>query len=240
VLLEVIVQSVEDARAAAAGGADRLEVVRRIDLGGLTPSLQRVRDIQNAVALPLRVMVRRNGGYSTTPDELSELCGDAAELASIGVDGLVVGFARDGKPEIDEVARVLDAAPGLNVTFHRAFDQLSAPLDALEALAALPQIDRILTNGGGGTPEERSARLTALTARASGRFVVIAGGGVDEAALRTFAATGCVSEAHVGRAARDDGDPNAPVSERRVRQLRHVADEARGPDGRLRAAARQA
>jgi copper homeostasis protein len=38
-LLEVIVLSVEDARAAEEGGADRLEVVRDIHLGGLTPPL---------------------------------------------------------------------------------------------------------------------------------------------------------------------------------------------------------
>src|SRR5438105_1821049 len=62
VLLEVIVQSVEDARAAARGGADRLEVVRAIRDGGLTPPVALVRAIAAAVALPLRVMIVAGGG----------------------------------------------------------------------------------------------------------------------------------------------------------------------------------
>ena len=209
-LLEVIVQSVADARAAAAGGADRLEVVRSIRLGGLTPPLSLVHAIQDVTPLPLRVMVRGNAGFATTAGESLELSRAAAGFAAAGVDGLVVGFARNGLPAIDDVARVLEAAPGVNVTFHRAFDQLQAPLDAIEAISSLPQIDRILTGGGEGTALERSTRLSALTERAAGRLLIIAGGGVDQDALLTFAATGCVREAHVGRAAREGSRSDRP------------------------------
>src|SRR5262245_44731088 len=62
-LLEVIVQSLDDARAALAGGADRLEVVRAIEDGGLTPPIELVHEIAAHVGLPLRVMVRENAGY---------------------------------------------------------------------------------------------------------------------------------------------------------------------------------
>jgi copper homeostasis protein len=214
---------VADARAAAEGGADRLEVVRDIHSGGLTPPLSLVRAIRDVTSLPLRVMVRENAGFSTTATELPTLCHAASELASIGVDGLVLGFARDGEPALDDVARVLEVAPGLRMTFHRAFDQLNVQLTAIDAIATLSQIDRILTSGGDGTALERSARLRALSDRAGDRLVIIAGGGVDEAALSVFAATACVSEAHVGRAAREGGDPEGPVSASRVRQLRQIA-----------------
>jgi copper homeostasis protein len=223
-LLEVIVQTVADARAAAQGGADRLEVIRNIHDGGLTPPLPLVRAIQDVTALPLRVMVRENAGFSTTAGEWPALRRAAAELATMGVDGLVVGFARDGEPALDDVARVLEAAPGLNVTFHRAFDQLRAPLEAIDTIRTVAQIDRILTSGGDGTPLERSARLRALSQRAAGRLLIIAGGGVDEEALSIFAAEGCVSEAHVGRAAREGGDPDGAVSASRVRRLREIAE----------------
>jgi len=39
-LLEVIALSADDAIAAERGGADRLEIVRAIDTGGLTPDLE--------------------------------------------------------------------------------------------------------------------------------------------------------------------------------------------------------
>ena len=221
VLLEVIVQTVEDARAAAAGGADRLEVVRDIRAGGLTPPAALIRNIQNVTALPLRVMVRGNAGFTTTPLELPTLRRAAADFASLGVDGLVIGFARDGEPALDDVARALEETPDVRVTFHRAFDTLRAPLAALADIARIPQIDRILTSGGDGAAFERAARLREWSQRAGDLGVrIIAGGGVDEEALTVFAASGSTSEVHVGRAARDGGDPESPVSAARVRRLR--------------------
>ena len=44
-LLEVIVSSLEDALEAEQGGAGRLEVVRNLELGGLTPSFEIVQRI---------------------------------------------------------------------------------------------------------------------------------------------------------------------------------------------------
>ncbi|HTH37337.1 MAG TPA: copper homeostasis protein CutC, partial [Pyrinomonadaceae bacterium] len=57
-VLEVIACSVEDAVNAEKGGADRLEVIRAIEHGGYTPPLDLVREIQDSVSLPLRVMLR--------------------------------------------------------------------------------------------------------------------------------------------------------------------------------------
>ena len=61
-LLEVIVQTVADAREAEKGGADRLEVVRAISMGGLSPSIDLVRLIKDDTSLPLRIMLRENSG----------------------------------------------------------------------------------------------------------------------------------------------------------------------------------
>jgi copper homeostasis protein len=220
ILLEVIVQTVDDARAATDGGADRLEVVRAIRDGGLTPPVSLVHAIAAETTLPLRVMVRENAGYDSDPAERRILQRAASELAAAGVHGLVAGFARDGELALDELAPVLDAAPGMRVTFHRAFDTLSDPDRAIEALARIPAIDRILTSGGEGTALERCARLHQYAILAGSRIVIVAGGGVDEEALVTFAEAGCVREIHVGRLARAGMDPEGPVSVARVRRLR--------------------
>lgn len=227
-LLEVIVQSVADARAAADGGADRLEVVRAIREGGLTPLLSVVRAIAAATPLPLRVMVRGNAGYEMAPDELPALRRAAEEFAAAGVDGLVIGFARSGEAVLEDVERVLAAAPGVRVTFHRAFDALRDPLGTIPALTSLRNIDHILTSGGEGSAEARCERLTQYVRRAGPGLAIIAGGGVDEAALSLFARQGCVREVHVGRAARDGGDADGPVSAARVRQLKAIANSDGG------------
>ena len=222
ILLEVIVQSLADAREAARGGADRLEVVREIDKAGLTPAPELVRAIAAEVGLPLRVMVRENDGFTTTDREMAELQSAAAAFAEMGVDGLVAGFERDGVPLLDDLSKLLEAAPGVPVTFHRAFDRLRDPVAALDRLAAVPQIDRVLTDGGPGSPDARCARLQQYAARAE-RLTFVAGGGVDLETFGYFAKLGCVREIHVGRAAREHDQATGPVSAARVRRLRELA-----------------
>jgi copper homeostasis protein len=223
-LLEVIVQSVADARAAARGGADRLEVVRAIHVGGLTPPLALVHQIADAVSLPLRVMVRENAGYSIQPGERNMLRRAAAAFAEAGVDGLVLGFTHQGEIDLDSVAHVLDAAPHVRVTFHRAFDEAGDPWSALDAIARIPRIDRVLTSGGEGTAAVRCARLRTYQERAGSRLTIIAGGGVDKQMLRALVLAGRIREVHVGRAARDGRDPTGAVSATEVRRLRDVIE----------------
>jgi copper homeostasis protein len=218
-LLEVIVTSLEDARAAAEGGADRLEVVRNLQAGGLTPPVDLVRAIAVETRLPLRVMLRENDGYDLRKGELEPLRRAAAEFAGLGVDGVVIGFASAGEPRLDDVASVLDAAPGVRATFHRAFDQLRDPVGAIDRLASLEQIDRILTSGGSGSPGERTDRLAEYAAVAGERFTIIAGYAVDDAMIEAIVRTGCVREAHVGRAAREEDRQDRPVAAARVRRL---------------------
>ncbi len=224
VFLEVIVQTLDDARAAAEGGADRIEIVRAIGSGGLTPPLTLVTAIAAEVTLPLRVMVRENSGYETDRHEVHALQRAAAAFAGIGVDGLVAGFSKQGALSVPDLSVVLDAAPGVPVTFHRAFDSLSDPLGAIDLLARLPQVDGVLTRGGEGHPETRCARLREYSARAGARLAIMAGGGVDEEAFALFAKAGCVREIHVGRAARDGRNPEGPVTAASVRRLRDLAD----------------
>jgi copper homeostasis protein len=121
--------------------------VRGISLDGLTPPVALVRAIAAQTPLPVRVMVRENAGYGTDSSELVRLCRAATMFADLGVDGLVVGFAREGQLLLNELREVLQAAPGTPVTFHRAFDSLDDPLRAIDLLSEVPQVDRVLTDG---------------------------------------------------------------------------------------------
>ncbi|HEY7501533.1 MAG TPA: copper homeostasis protein CutC [Vicinamibacterales bacterium] len=227
-LLEVIVQTIDDARAAAQGGADRLEIVREITLGGLTPPIELVRAIAAETRLPLRVMIRDNAGFETNAGELRRMRGAIEalrEIAAQGVDvAIVTGFARNGAAALDDVAALFDGMDGMRATFHRAFDSLADPLGSIDAIASVPQIDRILTSGGAGSPSVRAERLGEFVARAGDRLTIVAGGGVDEACVALFATLRTVSEVHVGRAARDGRDQKAAVSADSVRRLRHLTN----------------
>jgi len=223
-LLEVIAQTLADANAAEAGGADRLEVVREIERDGLTPALDLVRALLSESGLPLRVMVRERDGFVVSgAREIVALQDIIAAFAELAIDGAVLGFTRDGLLDLETLDAVLSAAPGVRVTLHRVFDSLLDPAAAIAAARTRDQIDRILTNGGSGDWGERCQRLREYASAASPRVTILAGGGIDEAALRTLAAAKDVTEVHVGRAARLDNCRTGPVSAERVRRLKAIA-----------------
>jgi copper homeostasis protein len=223
--LEVIVTSVEDAVEAARGGADRLEIVRDLSRDGLTPSIDLVQRIQSAVPLPLRVMVRESDGFACRSDtERRALVNAAAAFNALGVDGIVVGWIRDGCIDEDTLASVLDAAPAVRATFHRAFDSLADPEAALRTLGRYAQIDHVLTGGGAGSWVSRRATLQQYACWAGSGLVLLPGGGVDEAAIRELSTCGNVTEVHVGRAARVGHAVEGPVSAAALTILRRVAD----------------
>jgi copper homeostasis protein len=223
--LEIIVCSVADAVEAARGGADRLEVARDMDRQGLTPPIAMVREIMREVRLPLRVMVRETDDFQCDrPGELERLRDSARALAALGVDGLVLGFERDGAIDERALEAVIRDASQTGVTFHRAFDAVLDPLAALETLKRYPQIDRVLTGGGAGPWTDRCARLARLAEQAQPGITVLPGGGVDGDAIEAIARTSLLTEVHVGSAARIPAVPTAPVSAEAVRELRRRAE----------------
>ena len=70
-VLEVCVDSLSSARAAAAGGADRLELCSALVAGGLTPSVELLEQIQENCSLPVRCLMRpRAGDFLYDAEEL--------------------------------------------------------------------------------------------------------------------------------------------------------------------------
>ena len=217
-ILEVIVCSVADAIEAQRGCAQRLEVVRDLDRGGLTPSVELVRAISGAVDLSLRVMVRESEGYGVS-GETEQLCIAAAEFSKLGVDGLELGFLKGSQIDLESTARVLAAAPNLKATFHRAFEDAADQLKAVSELKKLPQVNRILSSGGSGTLPEKCARLDAYAQAAAPEIKIIAGGGIDREAIELLKRTTAIREFHVGRAARERFQVNGAVQAELVRGL---------------------
>ncbi len=194
---EVCVDSAAGLRAAEAGGAQRIELCARLDLGGLSPTRALVDAAIVATTLPLHVMVRpRAGDFSASPDELAAMEAEILALRGRPLAGVVFGVLRsDRRIDVAATGRLLAAARPLSVTFHRAFDQTPDLDEALEDLVGLG-VDRVLTSGGAKDAFAGRARLAALVRRARGRIVVMAGGGVrPENAAAIVSETG-VTELH--------------------------------------------
>ena len=221
-LLEVIAETVGDAREAEQGGAGRIELVRDLSRGGLTPLPALVEAVVRAVKIPVRVMVRESEAFDgADAAEFRLLHAAARQAIDCGAAGLVLGFLRDGAPDMDAVQAVLGPLAG-PVTFHRAFDDALDPLKALAVLAGDIRVDHILTVGGNGAWEARLVRLRQLRQSAPAHLVILPGSGVDADGVRHLAGEGFL-EAHVGRAARIPPADSGRVSARRVADLVAIA-----------------
>jgi copper homeostasis protein len=219
--LEVIVTSAAEARVAAAGGADRLELVRDLDTGGLTPEWEIIREVVAAVEIPVRVMLRENASMAVADAaELKALQTKAAQIQALPVDGLVIGWiTSDGAVDVASLEAIL-AHANCHITFHRAFEHLADPFAALRVLKRFPQIDKILTNGGAGSWLERKQRLRAWSDAAAPEISILVGGGLSNTEIADLIADPQFPEVHVGRAARTPPENDGVLDAQKIALLK--------------------
>ncbi|MFF2698484.1 copper homeostasis protein CutC [Streptomyces cyaneofuscatus] len=223
-VLEVIALDAEDAVAAQAGGADRLELVTDMAADGLTPSRETFAAIRSAVDIPLRVMLRVADGFAA--GDVDVLVGKAREMRRAGADEYVLGFLdEDGHADLVAVERIVAELDGARWTYHRAIDR-AADRDALrKQLADLPGLDTYLT---AGSPDGVDAGIPTLLAEAARTGQpgyepqILVGGGLQLHHLPQLRAVG-IDAFHIGGAARPAGW-SAPVDAAAVREWREALD----------------
>jgi copper homeostasis protein len=221
--LEVIASSLDDALAAEEGGADRIELVRDLPAGGLTPSIDLIDAVLARVRIPVRVMVRETISHEVRePRDRARLIASATTLASRPIDGVVCGAVADGEVDRRLVEEILHAAGSARATFHRAFESVADPIAALAELGRIAGVDRVLTNGGGEAWAARGALLRRWVAACPPQIQILLGGGITAGILSTLLPIAGLNEVHVGRAAREPETDYGQVAARRVVQLAAV------------------
>ncbi len=187
-ILEVCVDSLASARAAIAGGADRLELCCALVVGGLTPYEMLLRQIKAESSIPVRCLMRpRAGDFLYTPEELEMLRLQILQLKSAGADGFVIGCLTP-EGDLDKKAMLpLMEACDKNVTLHRCIDVSRDPLQTYLDAKQLG-IDTVLTSGGASSclgGKDVIGQLLNLRDTADGPEVLI-GAGVKAAVIRLF------------------------------------------------------
>lgn len=193
-LLECCVDSPESALAADAGGADRLELCADLLVGGTTPSLGLFHLIKQQVRARINVLLRpRFGDFCYTELEFRALLADLRQFVKAGADGLVVGVLKpDGSLDEARMRLLLQAAEGLPVTLHRAFDVCRDPFETLDTCKALG-LSTILTSGQQATAPQGADLLRQLV-QTAGPVDILVGSGVNSQNLAALVrATGASS-----------------------------------------------
>jgi copper homeostasis protein len=215
-LVEICVESASGALAAELGGADRVELCHDRAVGGVTPSAEVVEAALRAVAIPLHVLIRpRAGDFFYQKSEIARMLDDIAVARELGAAGVVLG-ALDQAGGVDRKTTLLLAsrARPMSVTFHKAFDAVRDPYDALDDLSSL-RIDRVLTSGHAPTARDGLEMLSELVKYASGRITILAGGGLTPDDLPSLKASG-VCEIHAASCVLDESGGTCPARVRRL------------------------
>lgn len=154
-IVEVCANSLESALVAERAGADRIELCSELAVGGLTPSYGLLKAVKEQVSIPVHVLIRpRSGDFTYSANELNMMMTDIELCVELGFDGIVSGvLLNDFSLDAAQTQKLKSAAGNLKFTFHRAFDWVKNPFEALEQLDAM-QMDYILSSG-----QQKSAPL---------------------------------------------------------------------------------
>lgn len=207
-----------------------MELCAGIATGGVTPSHGLIRSVCSRLRIPVHVLVRpRPGGFLYSPDERAVMRDDILAARELGAAGVVLGVLTPrGTVDAAAMGELIRVARPMNVTFHRAFDEVASRWvgggagrgigarigrgagrnaetvarrmhSALGTLVDLG-VDRLLTTGGPLTAFAGRRQLRDLVTLADGRITVMAGGGITPAGVRRIIRETGVTEVHVGSA----------------------------------------
>lgn len=219
-MIEVIATTLEDARRIEKAGADRIELVSALTEGGLTPSYALIKNVVQNVSIPVNVMIRPHArSFIYSRDEIELMVEDIIIAKELNVNGVVLGVLnKEGKIHKVFLERLLKFCDGVDVTFHRAIDEISDPVNAVKILSEYQQIKTILTSGGKGRILDNISTITNMI-KNSGHINILVGGGLNFDNIKEIVESTKAHQYHFGTAIRYN---NSPFDEINIEKLKNL------------------
>jgi copper homeostasis protein len=195
--LEIIGFNIESCIAAQEADANRIELCAGPGEGGTTPSYAFIKAAREILYIDLYVMIRPRGGdFLYSYEEFKIMKKDVQVCKEFGCDGIVTGIlTADGKVDKNRCKELIDLAYPLEATFHRAFDRVKEPLEALEDIIDLG-FERVLTSGLKPKTVESTSLLAELIKMADERIITMPGSGVNSENIISIAKSTGAKEFH--------------------------------------------
>lgn len=178
-IIEACVENYSEALAAKNAGANRIELCENLAVGGTTPSFGTIKLCCSGLKIPVVTMIRpRGGNFVYTDQEFEIMQADVEICRNLGSSAIVFGFlTKNNEIDTERTKMLVQLAQPLKTVFHKAFDEVPDPFEALEQLVD-SGISRILTSGTKNTALEGQEILRKLIDRAAGRIAIVVAGGV--------------------------------------------------------------
>lgn len=208
-IVELIVQNKEEAIQAEQLGAGRLELVSAMKEGGLTPSYGTIKQVLGSVEIPVQIMVRPHGYHFFYSDsDFQVICNDIRMITKLGGNRIVFGaLHEDGTVNEEMLQEIIRLFPSIDITFHRAFDEVKSQEEAYHTLRQYKNVKRILTSGGESTCEkgkDQLAKLITLSKEFDGP-TIMPGSGLSPDNIASIHQVVGAEQYHFGSAVRTGG-----------------------------------
>lgn len=179
-LLEICANSYQSAKNAEDTGAHRIELCQELSVGGITPSYGLLKQVLENLSIPVFVLIRPRRGHFVYTDVEFEIMKTNIQICKdLGCAGIVSGILKeDNTIDIERTKQLVELSKPLPFTFHRAFDEVSNPKEAIQQLIDLG-VERILTSGQETSAEKGIELLKELNYIADNRIILLVGGGVN-------------------------------------------------------------
>lgn len=189
--IEICAGNIDSAINAQNGGAHRIELCAELSVGGITPSFGVIKEIIKLVQIPVFVLIRPRGGdFCYSVEEFSAMKMDIEICKELGCTGIVSGVLnQDLTVDVQRTSELVELSKPLEFTFHRAFDRVRNPFEALEELKKL-DVNRILTSGQQSTAEKGLGLLIQLQKQAGKGLKILPGGGINPSNFHLFKENG--------------------------------------------------
>lgn len=183
-IVEVCCGSYYDCLQAYKGKADRVELNSALYMGGLTPSIASLALTKKNTNLKVICMVRpRGAGFCYEKEDYETVLLDVKSMMENGADGIAFGcLDEEGNINASQTKEVIDIIKSYGkekeAVFHRAFDCVSDPYEAIETLIKLG-VDRVLTSGLEAKAVEGRELIKNLQQKYGDKIQILAGSGVN-------------------------------------------------------------
>lgn len=176
---EACVGSYSEAVSAEKRGADRVELCDNLDVGGTTPSYGTIKTTVEKLKIPVFVMIRpRGGNFCYNKNEIEIMKKDIELCKNLGVKGIVLGvLTKNDEIDYPLLKELIDLASPMEVTFHKAIDELENPILEIKNLAKIG-VKRILSSGTKAKALDGKEILNKMIEEANSEITVIVAGGV--------------------------------------------------------------
>lgn len=182
ILKEACIETLEEAIIAEQLGANRLEVCSSLQWDGLTPSFELVKSILESVKIPVKVMIRpRKGNFIYTWKELNQMKSAILNFYDLGINQMVTGILTSGwEVDLERMDYLCKVFPEVIFTFHKAIDHTKNPVNAVNDLKAITNIQYILTSGSFPTAETGITMINKMIQAGEETIKIIAAGSITK------------------------------------------------------------